>query len=142
MSETLMNMSNPYISERRAGFSGPAIAWSVCETARHNGQLCKRWRHGRGLSPRINVFQGYWRREEVTRSVFVDGYFRTGDLAIRSADGYYTLCGRKSDLIIWRFNIYPREIEEYLEERDCRSRSRGCERSDSRGSAGCVCRGA
>ncbi len=64
-----------------------------------------------------NVFAGYWRRDDATRSVFVDGFFRTGDLATRSADGYYTLCGRKSDLIIsGGFNIYPREIEEFLEE--------------------------
>ena len=38
-----------------------------------------------------NIFAGYWRREEATRAAFVDGYFRTGDLAERSADGYYTL---------------------------------------------------
>jgi len=44
----------------------------------------------------------------------VDGYFRTGDLATRSPDGYYTLSGRRSDLIIsGGFNIYPREIEEF-----------------------------
>src|SRR6185312_7822216 len=43
--------------------------------------------------------------------------FRTGDLATKSADGYYTLSGRKSDLIIsGGFNIYPREIEEFLQE--------------------------
>ena len=64
-----------------------------------------------------NVFLGYWRREEATRDAFVDGYLRTGDLATRSADGYYTLSGRRSDLIIsGGFNIYPREIEEFLEE--------------------------
>jgi acyl-CoA synthetase (AMP-forming)/AMP-acid ligase II len=45
-----------------------------------------------------NVFEGYWRREDATCSVFVDGFFRTGDLATRSADGYYTLCGRKSTI--------------------------------------------
>ena len=62
-----------------------------------------------------NVFAGYWRREEATRAAFVDGCFRTGDLATRSPDGYYTLCGRRSDLIIsGGFNIYPREIEEFL----------------------------
>ena len=49
----------------------------------------------------------------------MDGYFRTGDLAVRSADGYYTLCGRRSDLIIsGGFNIYPREIEEFLQEQE------------------------
>jgi len=64
-----------------------------------------------------NVFSGYWRREDATRAAFVDSYFRTGDLASRSADGYYTLLGRRSDLIISSgFNIYPREIEEFLQE--------------------------
>ena len=64
-----------------------------------------------------NVFAGYWRREEATRDAFVDGWFKTGDIATRSADGYYTLCGRRSDLIIsGGFNIYPREIEEFLGE--------------------------
>ena len=64
-----------------------------------------------------NVFAGYWRREQATRAAFRDGWFRTGDLALRQSDGYYTLCGRRSDLIIsGGFNIYPREIEEFLEE--------------------------
>ena len=64
-----------------------------------------------------NVISGYWRRDDETRAAFVDGYFRTGDLAVRSHDGYYTLQGRRSDLIIsGGFNIYPREIEEFLEE--------------------------
>ncbi len=63
-----------------------------------------------------NVFAGYWRREDATRECFVNGFFQTGDLATRSPDGYYTLCGRKSDLIIsGGFNIYPREIEEFLQ---------------------------
>jgi malonyl-CoA/methylmalonyl-CoA synthetase len=64
-----------------------------------------------------NVFAGYWKREDATREAFLDGWFKTGDIATRSADGYYTLCGRRSDLIIsGGFNIYPREIEEFLAE--------------------------
>jgi malonyl-CoA/methylmalonyl-CoA synthetase len=46
-------------------------------------------------------------------------FFKTGDLAARSADGYYTLLERKSDVIIsGGFNVYPREIEEFLEEQE------------------------
>jgi malonyl-CoA/methylmalonyl-CoA synthetase len=64
-----------------------------------------------------NLFAGYWRRQEATEAAFRDGWFRTGDLAVRSPDGYYTLQGRRSDLIIsGGFNIYPREIEEFLGE--------------------------
>src|SRR5205814_3145392 len=60
---------------------------------------------------------GYWKREEATRAAFVDGWFKTGDIGSQSADGYITLSGRKSDLIIsGGFNIYPREIEEFLME--------------------------
>jgi malonyl-CoA/methylmalonyl-CoA synthetase len=106
MTETLMNISNPYIGERRAGTVGlplPGVSVKLID-----GELYVR-------GP--NVFPGYWRKEEATRAAFTDGYFRTGDLAARSDDGYYTLQGRKSDLIICGgFNIYPREIEEFLQE--------------------------
>jgi malonyl-CoA/methylmalonyl-CoA synthetase len=63
------------------------------------------------------VFREYWRNGQATDQAFVDGYFRTGDLATRSGDGYYTLQGRRCDLIIsGGFNIYPREIEDFLTE--------------------------
>ncbi|MDE3165595.1 MAG: AMP-binding protein [Acidobacteriota bacterium] len=108
MSETLMNISNPYLGERRAGSVGmplPGVSVKLVE-----GEI-----HLRGP----NVFAGYWRRPEATRDAFRDGWFRTGDLATCSADGYYTLSGRRSDLIIsGGFNIYPREIEEFLEEQE------------------------
>jgi malonyl-CoA/methylmalonyl-CoA synthetase len=100
MTETFMTLSNPLIGERRAGTVGfplPGISVRIDDS-----ELFVR-------GP--NVFAGYWRRPDP----FLDGWFRTGDLATRSADGYYTLLGRKSDLIIsGGFNIYPREIEELL----------------------------
>ena len=106
MSETLMNMSNPYIGERRSGSVGVPLPGVQAQL--RDGEIYLR-------GP--NVFAGYWRREQATRDVFVDGWFRTGDIAERSPDGYYTLCGRRSDLIIsGGFNIYPREIEEFLME--------------------------
>ena len=108
MSETLMNISNPYVGERRPGSIGlPLPGVSV--------RLVDSEIHLKGS----NVFSGYWRRDDATRDAFVDGWFRTGDLAVRAPDGYYTLRGRKSDLIIsGGFNIYPREIEEFLQEQE------------------------
>jgi malonyl-CoA/methylmalonyl-CoA synthetase len=111
MTETLMNLSNPYAGERRPGSVGfplPGVSVRMDES----GEL-----HLKGP----NVFAGYWKREDATREAFVvdhgGGWFKTGDIATRSADGYYTLCGRRSDLIIsGGFNIYPREIEEFLGE--------------------------
>ena len=102
MTETFMNLSNPYVGERRPGTVGvplPGVSVRLL-----SGELFVRG---------ANVFAGYWRRSE---SPFTsDGWFPTGDLASISDDGYYTLLGRKSDVIIsGGFNIYPREIEELL----------------------------
>ena len=117
MSETLMNMSNPYANERRAGTVGlplPAVSVRLLSPA---GEPVGEGETGEIYLRGPNIFPGYWRRDDATQAAFVDGYFRTGDLATRSPDGYYTLCGRKSDLIIsGGFNIYPREIEEFLQE--------------------------
>jgi malonyl-CoA/methylmalonyl-CoA synthetase len=64
-----------------------------------------------------HVCRGYWNRPDADAAAFVDGWFRTGDVGVRALDGYITLEGRRSDLIIsGGFNIYPREIEELLAE--------------------------
>ena len=107
MTETFMNVSNPYVGERRAGTVGfplPGVSVRI-----EDGEL---------LVKGPNVFAGYWRRPDATAAAFTpDGFFRTGDLATRDDDGYLTLLGRKSDLIIsGGYNIYPREIEELLVE--------------------------
>jgi malonyl-CoA/methylmalonyl-CoA synthetase len=104
MTETFMTISNPYVGERRPGTVGfplPGVSARIVD-----GELFVK-------GP--TVCAGYWRRAEATAAAFDDGWFRTGDLAERSSDGYVTLRGRKSDLIIsGGFNIYPREIEEFL----------------------------
>src|SRR3989304_223733 len=62
-----------------------------------------------------NVCAGYWKREAETAAAFRNGWFRTGDLGARSSDGYLTLRGRVSDLIIsGGFNVHPRGVEELL----------------------------
>jgi len=64
-----------------------------------------------------NVFCGYWNMPEKTREELLeDGFFITGDLAKIDADGYVTIVGRGKDLIIsGGFNIYPKEIEMFLD---------------------------
>lgn len=117
MSETLMNMSNPCAGERRAGTVGMPLPGVSVRLLNPEGDPVADGETGEVHLRGPNIFAGYWQREEATRAAFRDGWFRTGDLATCSADGYYTLCGRKSDLIIsGGFNIYPREIEEFLAE--------------------------
>ncbi|WP_049570918.1 long-chain-fatty-acid--CoA ligase [Nonomuraea sp. SBT364] len=62
-----------------------------------------------------NVMKGYYGRPEATAEVMSDGWFRTGDIATRDADGYYSIIDRAKDMIIrGGFNVYPREVEEVL----------------------------
>jgi malonyl-CoA/methylmalonyl-CoA synthetase len=117
MSETVMNISNPYVGERRPGSVGLPLPGVSVRLLDSEGGPVADGDAGEVHLKGPNIFAGYWRRDDATRAAFVDGYFRTGDIATRSADGYYTLSGRKSDLIIsGGFNIYPREIEEFLQE--------------------------
>ncbi|WP_405996856.1 long-chain-fatty-acid--CoA ligase [Streptomyces sp. NBC_00829] len=62
-----------------------------------------------------NVMKGYHNRPEATAEVMRNGWFRTGDLARRDADGWFYIVDRAKDMIIrGGFNVYPREIEEIL----------------------------
>jgi fatty-acyl-CoA synthase len=62
-----------------------------------------------------NVFTEYWGNAEATAEALRDGWFQTGDIATRDADGYVTICDRKKNMIVsGGENIYPAEIERVL----------------------------
>ncbi len=117
MTETVMNLTNPYEGERRPGTVGQPFpgqeARIVNMQTRHPvpddtvGEIQVRGPH---------VCQGYWQRPDATAEVFdADGWFSTGDLGWHSTDGYVTISGRAKELIIsGGYNIYPREVEEVL----------------------------
>ena len=119
MTETGMNLSNPFHGERRRGSVGlplPGVAARV--VARESGATLTDGSVGELQIRGAHVFGGYWRRPEQTAAAFTaNGWLRTGDLAARAADGYYTLHGRAGDLIIsGGMNVYPPEVERALAE--------------------------
>ncbi|TWG98218.1 long-chain acyl-CoA synthetase [Nocardioides sp. J9] len=63
-----------------------------------------------------NVMKGYYKRPDATAEAINDeGWFRSGDLARKDADGWYYIVDRSKDMIIrGGYNVYPREIEEVL----------------------------
>jgi fatty-acyl-CoA synthase len=62
------------------------------------------------------VMKGYYKKPaETAQALTPDGWLHTGDLALRTPDGYYRITGRIKDMIIrGGENVYPREIEEFL----------------------------
>ena len=107
MTETLMLVSNPYAEERRPG----SVGWPLPGVElRLEGEPAEIQVRG------PNVFTGYWERPEANAAAFTDeGWFRTGDLGRRDADGYVEIVGRAKELIIsGGYNVYPREVEDAL----------------------------
>lgn len=64
-----------------------------------------------------NILKGYYKNDAANATAFRKGWFHTGDIGYRDADGFYYIVDRKSDMIIrGGENIYPREIDEILYE--------------------------
>jgi malonyl-CoA/methylmalonyl-CoA synthetase len=117
MTETGMNLTNPYDGERRAGaVGGPFPGQEARIVEVHDryplppaviGEIEVRGPH---------VFAGYLHRPDATAAAMTpDGWFKTGDLGWVSEDGYFTITGRARELIIsGGYNIYPREVEDVL----------------------------
>ena len=89
MTETLMNISNPYEGERRPGSVGLPLPGVIVKIVGPDGNPVADGETGELWLKGPNVFAGYWKREDATKAAFVDGWFKTGDIGSRSADGYY-----------------------------------------------------
>jgi len=62
-----------------------------------------------------HVSSGYWNNPQATAEAYVDGWFRTGDLARRDGDGYFFIAGRRKEMFIsGGVNVYPAEVEAEL----------------------------
>ena len=119
MTETNMNVSNPYEGERRAGTVGfplPGVSLRIVDADK--GTPVADGEVGIIEVKGPNVFAGYWQMPEKTASEFRDdGFFITGDLGTIDEDGYVTIVGRSKDLVIsGGYNIYPKEIELVIDE--------------------------
>ena len=119
MSETIMLTSNPYDAqdgERRGGTVGFPLPGVGVRVRDEQGQEVPAGEIGGIQVKGPNVFKGYWRMPEKTQDEFTaDGWFRTGDVGKIDERGYVTIVGRSKDLIIsGGYNVYPAEIEGYL----------------------------
>ena len=118
MSETIINTTNPLIGERLPGTVGYALPGVEVRIADANGAELPKGEVGMIEVRGNNVFSGYWRLPEKTREeIRPDGFFITGDLGTKAPDARVSIVGRGKDLVIsGGYNVYPKEIEEVLDE--------------------------
>jgi long-chain acyl-CoA synthetase len=118
LSETspVASFNHPH-AERKPGTIGTPIRGVEMRLVDDDGRDVPEGEVGEIAIRGENVMRGYWQRPEETAKAIPDGWFRTGDLARRDADGYYAIVDRKKEMIIrGGYNVYPREIEEALYE--------------------------
>jgi fatty-acyl-CoA synthase len=94
-------------SFRKPGSIGKPMMFTEVELRDMDGEVGEMYIRG------PHVSKGYWNNEEATRAAYgEDGYFRTGDLARRDSEGFFTIAGRRKEMFIsGGVNIYPAEIE-------------------------------
>jgi len=117
MSETGMNFSNPLRGAKKPGSIGlplPNVEARITnpETLQEvaMGEVGEIWLKGPNVTP------GYWNKPQETKTAFVNGWFRTGDLGKRDKEGYYYITDRLKHIIIsGGENISPKEIESVID---------------------------
>jgi long-chain acyl-CoA synthetase len=111
---TCRSTFNPPDARRRPGSCGQAIGNEMRVVDEEDRELPD-GEPGEIVLRGENVFKGYYKNDEATRRAFRNGWFHTGDVGYRDADGFFYIVDRKSDMIIrGGENIYPREIDEVL----------------------------
>jgi malonyl-CoA/methylmalonyl-CoA synthetase len=99
MTEIGMALGNPYRGERRAGTVGRPMPGVEVRLVAETGAEPAAGEPGEIQVRGPNVFREYWRQPKATADSFVDGWFRTGDVAVLE-DGYFRILGRSSIDII------------------------------------------
>jgi len=111
---TCRSTFNPPDTRRRPGSCGLPIGNEMCVVDEEDrevpdGEL------GEIVLRGENILKGYYKNDVANANAFRNGWFHTGDVGYRDADGFYYIVDRKSDMIIrGGENIYPREIDEVL----------------------------
>ena len=118
MTETMLTLSNPYRGERRPGTVGFPLPGVEIALEGTGGVPAGRPAEGAGGTLLVrgpSVFPGYWDRPASTAECFAGDWFRTGDVVSVGPDGYLSVRGRRSDMIIsGGHNVYPAEVEDVL----------------------------
>jgi malonyl-CoA/methylmalonyl-CoA synthetase len=119
MTEIGMALSNPLHGERKPGYVGTPLPGVEIKLVGDDGSEIppNAGRAGEVYVKGPSVFSEYWRRPEITSESFLNGWFKTGDVAVQDElDGYFRILGRSSIDIIKTggYKVSALEIEEVL----------------------------
>lgn len=96
------------------GFEFPNVEVKIVNP--ETGDDCAQGEQGEICCRGYNIMKGYYNNPEATeKAIDAEGWLHSGDLALKTEDGFYRITGRIKDMIIrGGENIYPREVENYL----------------------------
>jgi len=119
LTETSPVVSWAMRTNARPGSVGTLVGGAECLIVDDYDKALARGEQGEILFAGPMVFKGYFKDEEQTKNAFVEiggkNWFRTGDIGKLDADGHLYITGRKKEmLIVGGFNVFPRVIEECI----------------------------
>ncbi len=104
---------NPLDGTHRVGYIGLPVPETEVVILDDDGNEVPVGKPGEICAKGPQVMKGYWNNPEETEKVFINGYFKTGDIGIINEDGFIKIVDRKKEMILVSgFNVYPNEVEE------------------------------
>lgn len=116
LSETTANLTLNVPSTRRIGSVGKPVGFQEIKLMDGSGKVVADGEEGELWVRGPQVMMGYWGRGEATdEAIDAEGFFKTGDIAVKLNDGFYKIVDRIKDMILVSgFNVYPNEIESVI----------------------------
>jgi long-chain acyl-CoA synthetase len=116
LSETAPVLAFNEPGNEKIGTVGPPVSHTDIQLLDENDKPVADGKEGQIAAKGPQVMKGYWQRPDETAKVMTaNGYFKTGDVGVRLANGCIKIVDRSKDMIIVSgFNVYPNEIEDAL----------------------------
>jgi long-chain acyl-CoA synthetase len=106
---------NPLGGQGKDGTIGIPVPSTDVKCVKEDGSEAAVGEAGEIYASGPQIMLGYWQRADETKATMSGAWFKTGDIATRDSDGYFTIVDRKKDMILVSgFNVYPNEVEEQI----------------------------
>lgn len=106
---------NPIDDTEKIGTIGLPIPGTEIKVLDENGNEVEQGKPGEICAKGPQVMKGYWKRLKENEDVFINGYFKTGDIGLMDEDGFFKIVDRKKEMInVSGFNVYPNDVENVI----------------------------